>query len=113
MLLIFIPLQDDLDLETLLDESSSDINIELVESVEQTDETIEYKVNIPKHPFNTLQKYSILFEEVCDTYNISREGSRAIRFLINNMLADPELGKKRKYQNLCPEWLNEYLTFFS
>jgi hypothetical protein len=58
-----------------------------------TDETIEYDINIPKFAFSNIEKYSIMFEEVCDSYNFSREGSRAIRFLINNMLADPELGR--------------------
>ena len=53
---------------------------------------IHYKVNIPKFVFTNIERYSVMFEEVCDTYNISREGSRAMRHLINTMLADDTLG---------------------
>ncbi|KAI9243430.1 hypothetical protein EDC94DRAFT_669558 [Helicostylum pulchrum] len=52
---------------------------------------IHYKVNIPKFVFTNIERYSVMFEEVCDTYNISREGSRALRHLINMMLADETL----------------------
>ena len=61
-------------------------------NVEQDENTIEYKVHIPKFPFTLLEKYSIMFQEVCNTYNISREGSRAVRHLINTMLEDKDLG---------------------
>jgi hypothetical protein len=72
---------------------STEDDAALPPDAEQTEDTIEYKVNIPQHPFNILEKYSIMFEEVCDTYNISREGSRAIRHLVNLMLSDENLGK--------------------
>ncbi|CEP14480.1 hypothetical protein [Parasitella parasitica] len=68
-------------------------------NVDETNENIEYSFNIPKFPFSNMEKYSIIFEEVCDTYNFSREGSRALRFLIYTMLADPELDKSSKLLN--------------
>lgn len=64
----------------------------MVDSAEETDETIEYNVNIPKTPFTSLETYSLMFEEVCNAYNLPREGSRAMRHLINKMLADTDLG---------------------
>ena len=63
--------------------------------IKEAEETIEYKVNIPENPYTTMQKYTIWFEEVCDSSNISREGSRAMRHFINTMLADERLGKNK------------------
>ena len=63
-------------------------------AAEQDQDTIEYKFAIPEHPFTVMEKYSLMFEEVCDTNNISREGSRTMKHLINEMLADERLGKR-------------------
>jgi hypothetical protein len=83
--------------EQLFIDSTSDDTV-LNDNIEQTNETIEYKVNIPEFPFKAMEKYSIMFEELSDTYNISREASRGIRFLINQMLSDETLGKQLNVQ---------------
>ncbi|CAM0142953.1 unnamed protein product [Umbelopsis sp. WA50703] len=91
----FLENEEPFDSECLLADSfsSSEVDNELLEDLEQADDDIEYKLNIPKFAFTNIEKYSVMFEEVCDTYNISREGSRAMRHLINMMLADESLGK--------------------
>lgn len=87
------------DSECLLADSPSSSNFdndELLEDVSQTSDDIEYKLNIPKVPFTNIERYSIMFQDVCDSYNISREGSRAMRHLINLIIADKNLGKNIK-----------------
>jgi hypothetical protein len=76
-------------------QDSNDSDIEDDESQNEViadQPSIEYSVRIPSDPFSAIEKYSILFEEVCDTFNFSREGCRAIRHLINSILADESLG---------------------
>ncbi|KAI9243536.1 hypothetical protein EDC94DRAFT_700008 [Helicostylum pulchrum] len=84
--------EESLDSEGIFVDSStaSEMNDdELHTDIDQ--EEIRYKVKIPKFAFTNIERYSVMFEEVCDTYNISREGSRAMRHLINTMLADETL----------------------
>ncbi|CEP16627.1 hypothetical protein [Parasitella parasitica] len=67
-----------------------------LEVVDQTDDNIEYKVNIPEHAFTPIERYSLMFEEACNTFNITREGARAIRHLINEILADKNIDRSCK-----------------
>ena len=53
-------------------------------------------VFVPSNPFSPAQIYSIRLADVCEKNNISREGHRALISLMNEILADPSLGNKKK-----------------
>jgi hypothetical protein len=80
----------------LIDFTSNDTLLN--ENIEQINETIEYKVNIPEFSLKAIEKYNIMFEELCDTYNIRREASRGIRFLINQLLSGKTRGNQLNVQ---------------
>jgi hypothetical protein len=58
-----------------------------------------YNVSVLANHFNTIETYSIQFEEICTNGNVSRATQRTLRFLINSMLADAQLGKEYKKIN--------------
>ncbi|CEP06854.1 hypothetical protein, partial, partial [Parasitella parasitica] len=41
-------------------------------------ESLKHSFRIPNNPFSAIEKYSILFEEVCDNFNFSREGCKCV-----------------------------------
>ena len=53
-------------------------------------------VHVPPNPFSPLQVYSLRLFNICEETNICREGHRAIVKLINEILDDKTLGKKKK-----------------
>jgi hypothetical protein len=74
------------------DDSFDEAEMSDVRADQTDDETIEYKIQIPEYPFTPIETYSLMLEDVCNTFNIPREGARTLRHLINKMLSDKKLG---------------------
>ena len=52
-------------------------------------------MHVPPNAFNPIQVYSLRLFDICEQNSICREGHRALVRLINEMISDQSLGKKK------------------
>ena len=69
-----------------------EIDLPAQTSPSQTEDFIDINIHIQDNVFTPIEKFSVMFQQLFHSQNLSRESRRAIIHIVNEMLASKNLG---------------------